>query len=1420
MSISETIGNSFADRLRDHLAPELLARLSAEGVLPPEIIAAECARLRADLAAIATYIPSAIVREQLIDPVPGRIMGDYWDGSVLFADLSGFTALSGTLSALGKQGAEEVSAIINSLFGAMLEEIHCYRGGLLKFGGDAITAFFDASTLGPLHALLACRAALAMQERMAAFAAIETRAGAFQLRLRIGVHSGRVFAAQVGDLDHIELVVTGRNINRVALAQEIAEPGEVVVSRESLRLLGAATGEERQAGFHLLRTLPPVVPPPMATRWGRKIGLGDMEDLLTLAGQIDALRLYLPRSLPRRFLATAGGGAEVGEFRPVTVLFANFFPFSMALDILGEDADIAAHVLNAYYRRAQEVIHRYGGIVNKVDMYTYGDKLMALFGAPVAHEDDPVRAARAALELRAALDQANAEIVGLLRPWQHLIEIDPHFLKQRVGINTGVVFAGKVGPTSRHEYTVMGQPVNLAARLMSAAEQGAVVLSPSARRAAERHVALRELAPVKLKGIAEPVPIAEALHPFEVAQESRHSLTRAALVGRATEQGRIIAEARAALGGSGRVVALVGEAGAGKSRLIEDALEQLVRLSGRREVPSFFPYSAECQSYDQSTPYAVVRELLRQFFHMGLANSQAAEAASVARRVQDLAPNLARFTPLLGDILGMPFEDTPLTAALTPEQRHDRAQELVEALLLAEARRQPLLLILDDIQWGDASSLDMLARLARAATQGALLILLGYRLEPPIAEPWRELAHCTRLEIRELSSTDSAALVQAVLRGAPPSGLEALIEKAQGNPFFIEEVVHGLIDSGVLEQHDGAWHLTRELDEAAIPGSIEGVITARLDRLEERSREVLQVASVIGRRFPYPVLSAVTPRDDLVARLRWLTEADLLLAEESDSSRGAVVAPSAVAAPLPAYLFKHALTRDVAYESILYARRRELHRRVAQQIEQLHPHRLDEQLALLARHYLLAEDWDPAFDYHLRAGRQAQSRHANREAITLYERALQIADFRLQIRDAQSAIIELNEQLGIIHALIGEYDAALARYQAALDQLQQQPGTPVDELVRLHHHIARVYEKRAEFETAFEWIERAMALAGASDSQELARCLLLGAGLHRRQGRYGQSLDWGARALRLAEQFDNLHDQAAAYKLLGGTYRNMGDNTRALDLTIRCIQLYEQTQELAGLADAHNDLANTYYDLGRLSAAHAHYEAGAEIKQAIGDIYGQAMIANNLGDLLRLQDNLDDAIKQYQHSLTIFEQLGSLYATGVLHMNLGATYLLRGDLSKAESHLRRSAELFEQAGAEDFLPELDRYLAELHLRRGDLARARLACEMSLTNAARLAARAEEGATRRTLGQILARAGDHASAWEELEQSLAILREAASPHEIARTLVALAALAPELGRRAAGQAALDEALPILRDVGAQRDSASAHEIVARHGYTLI
>ncbi|HEU4325340.1 MAG TPA: adenylate/guanylate cyclase domain-containing protein [Roseiflexaceae bacterium] len=1394
-----------AGRLRAYLPADIADQILAGQPLPPERLRAECARLRSELAAIASYIPSAIVREQIHRPAVGAVSGAFWDGSVLFADLSGFTALSERLSTLGKQGAEEISTIINSLFTALVEELDRYRGGLIKFGGDALTAFFDAGVLGDQHALLAGQAALAMQARMAAFDTVATRVGSFQLRLRVGVHSGRVFAAQVGDGEHVELVVTGQNINRVALAQEIAEVGEVVVSDTTLALLPGARTAPRADGFVLLAGLPPVAAPPPAGRWDWQADGDDRAALLGLVERVAALHPYLPCSLPRRFLEPSR--ADSGELRPVTVLFVNFYPFSAALDQLGDDADTAVRVLNAYYRRAQQVIHRYSGIVNKVDMSTHGDKLMALFGAPLAHEDDPERAVRAALDLRRALDEANAEIAALLG---QAAEADaPRFaLQQRVGINTGVVFAGRVGSESRHEYTVMGRAVNLAARLMASAADGRVVISPATRRAVERHVVLHDLPPVQLKGIAEPVALAEVQQIREVAREVRSSLARPPLVGRENEVARLMSEARVALGGSGRVFALVGDAGTGKTRLIEDALQRLVRLSHDGALPVFFVYAVECQSYEQNTPYAAARELLGQLFNL-IGEDGGRGARELLRRVADLAPEQARFAPLLRDLISLPIEDTPLTAGLSPQQRHDRALDLVEELLLAEARRQPLMMLIDDLHWADASSLELLERLARQAVAAPLLIVLGYRTEPAIAEPWRTLPHCVRIAVGELDTEGGAALLRALLRGEPPPELAGLIERAQGNPFFIEEVVRSLVESGALERGPQGWRLTRAPDELDLPDSIEGVITARLDRLEERSREVLQAASVIGRRFAYQVLTGILiQREDLPVRVRLLIDGELILPEELERDL--------------AYLFKHALTRDVAYGAILYARRRDLHRQVAQQITQLYADRLDDQLALLARHYLLAEDWPTAFDYHLRAGRYAQNRYANREAIELLERALHI-----RTRQAEQAgqppapdpqLVELHERLGVIHALIGEYDTALARYQAALELLRKQ-ASEAEELVRLHHHIARVYEKRAEFDTAFEWVERALALSGGGQSREAVRCLLLGAGLHRRQGRYAQALEWGERARALAEQIGSRREEAQAFKLLGGAYMGMGDNARALELLTHGLQLYEQVQDLDGLSYAHNDLANVYYNLGRLDEASKHYQAGSEIKQMIGDIYGQALIANNLGGVLKLQNQIDEAIQQYQRSLRIFDHLGSVYATGVLHMNLGAAYLLCNDPDCAETHLQQSAHLYEQAGAEDFLPELERYQAELQLKRGNLEDAQRMCSLAITTAVRLKAREEEGISRRVLGQILALKHDLNAAWHELIQSLEILRETASTLEQARTLAAMATVAPVLNRHKEGQSMLQEAVATFATIGARLDLDEIVIIAERHGYEL-
>ncbi|NJN66595.1 MAG: hypothetical protein HC884_07700 [Chloroflexaceae bacterium] len=552
-----------------YLPPGLAVRLSQLESQTAVARATLGDELRHELAACAAYIPSRLVHSHLAHPQPGRISGHLWHGSLVFADLSGFTEFCEKLSVLGKQGAEEVSGVVNRLFNALVADVLAYHGELLKFGGDALTAFFDAETLGLDHASAATLAALAMQASMAGFAALETRAGTFRLRLRVGVHSGQVFAAEVGSSHHIELVVTGADVNLVARAQKYAAPGEVIISSQTADLLREATLTARHDGFYQVTALPDITCSPPPRPFSTTVSNGT-EDLESLALRVAALRPYLVYRLPRRYLGDSA--AEIGEFRPVSVLFANFCDFSSLLTRFGEDMDLAAAALNAYFRRIQAAVHHYGGIVNKVDMYIHGDKLMALFGAPSANENDPLRAVSCAFDLDTALEEANTEIAALIPPAPAALpsEAIPR-LKQRIGINTGTVFAGRVGGGRRYEYTVMGPAVNLSFRLMEAASEGVILLSPATRAEVSRFVAVIDQTPIAIKGVADPIVPAHALKehggPISLGPTS---LPQVPLIGRDAEFSRLLKNAREALQGIGRVLAIVGEAGTGKTRLTEE----------------------------------------------------------------------------------------------------------------------------------------------------------------------------------------------------------------------------------------------------------------------------------------------------------------------------------------------------------------------------------------------------------------------------------------------------------------------------------------------------------------------------------------------------------------------------------------------------------------------------------------------------------------------------------------------------------------------------------------------------------------------------------------------------------------------------------------------------------------------------------
>jgi tetratricopeptide (TPR) repeat protein len=917
-----------------------------------------------------------------------------------------------------------------------------------------------------------------------------------------------------------------------------------------------------------------------------------------------------------------------------------------------------------------------------------------------------------------------------------------------------------------------------AANLAAAAESNTVLLSAAMRTAVEHQIdiratpdgsarALRARAPwAAMRAVAYPLAVRAAGSP---------------LVGRDAELARLISEAVLALRGSGRVLALVGAAGIGKTRLADTLVHHLTHTRTNDTAPGCTLCTSECQPDDQHAPYSALRGLLRGLLGLARDDVHTPERlhALCAERVGQLAPHLARFTPLLGDVLGGTLPETPLTRWLSSEQRRDRLQKLVIALFAGAAARKPLLCRLEQVHWADASSLEVLERLGQATADRPLLLLLCYRPSASLAEPWTELPATTRLLLRPLAPQHSAALLAGILGGTPPAEVAPLLERAGGNPLFLEELVQTLIRSGALardtRQH---WRLALPPDQIGLPSSIEGLLLDRLDWLDAPQHKVVQLAAVIGQRFERPLIRhAFGHSAPLEQQLAVLIDAHIIAPEPQ--------------VPEPAYHFRHNLLRDVVYAGIPPEHRRDLHRHVAHSLEGVYAGQLDDHLARLARHYLLAEEWAQAFAYHLAAGAQAQQQYANHDALGFLAAALELVP-RLKGADAPPlrALLEAYERTGELHTLLGTYDEAQATYLSALEHIRAAlasapvPDEPQARLlttaaIRMQRLLANVQERRADYESAFTWLGHGIAEATPHAPLELGRCYLLAGGIYQRRGQYTLALEWLQRGLDVIEQQDSRADLAHAYYALGGTYGKLGRTQEAIAAIEQSLRLYVELEHSAGQADAHNNLANVLAgSAGRWHEAIVHAEAALELKEAIGDAHGQAVLANNLGEHKRQLGDYAGALHYFGLALEQFTLLGSDYGMAALHLNMGAVSLSQGAHNDARTHLEQSHRLCEQTGSEEFLPELYRTYAALALREHQHDAALRHADESLRLAQRLDARAEEAATRQLRSQIWQALGKHTAAHDDLRQAHALFAAVGNQESAAQCLALLADIPDE------------------------------------------
>jgi predicted ATPase/class 3 adenylate cyclase len=1112
---------------------------------------------------------------------------------------------------------------------------------------------------------------------------------------------------------------------------------------------------------------------------------------------------------------------RTGERRSVTVMFADISGFTAMSEKL--DPESMRALINETFERLVPFIEQNGGTVEKF----IGDEIMAIFGAPVAHENDAERAVRTALAIMEALNAFNAE---------RNLNLGIH-----IGINTGPVIAGMLGTRKHQQYGVLGDTVNLAARLEDASERGQIFVGPDTYRLTAPLFDFRTLEPIRVKGKSQPVPIHQVtgakIRPGSVRGLELSGI-RSELIGRADQLSALIQSVERAAQGKGAIVGVLGEAGLGKSRLVAEARHASTQIPARW-------IEGRTLSFGQTISHWPFREIIRQA--AGIAEEDREDAAWDKLKIFSgalLADEHAEALPFLASLLALPIQPDYrerlqyLDADALGRQIFLSVRRVIEQMALAH----PLVLILEDLHWADQSSVDLLQYILPLVRTAPLLIVIptrpefqtpGGRLLGWLMQEYRE--DFTGLWLEPLSENQSAQLLHNLIaiESLPVRVRAMILDKAEGNPFYVEEVVRALIALNVLTRDPaaGKWQVTAQVDQVTIPDTIQGIIMARVDQLDEGLKEALRTAAVIGRTFPYRILRA-------------LNETDARLGEQLDELRQLELIREKSRTPELVFIFKHALTRDAIYESILLQKRRELHARIGQTIESVFPDRLEPFYSLLAHHFAQAEDWEKVQEYLLKAGDQASHMAADAEALAHYRQAIEVygrmrgekwdaldrAKLELKMAEAyfrRGEYSQASETLQRVLAVTGGVmpEALSAIRRGLIVEAARQfahwlmPRLFLRPLGRLTEAALKLRGRALEL---IAWIdvwnipERAaldtimlLNLAERNGADELEQIGAAGLGyMCASQGLHRLSKGYSERAIRLAEKgkqpagLAHAYNMAAAALMIAGKWEACMENYR------RAIKYYEITGNMRG-----KGLALTAYAIAR--RARSEYALSMELAKQILElgrngadaqvyswgIHGRGTIGWFNGSLPE-----EEAIGLINEAIGMYERMPDYSGMATALGNLGACYLQQGKLKKALQVLEQGKTLIAEHGVRAinatpvYNALADAYLSAAEKEENNaeknrwMARARAACAQAARHSG--IDRGGLPEAQYLQGRYAWLRGDKSAARRWWKRSLESAKRNGQPYDMAITYL-------EMGRRMNRQDCLLQAEVLFTKIGALR-----------------
>ena len=1049
---------------------------------------------------------------------------------------------------------------------------------------------------------------------------------------------------------------------------------------------------------------------------------------------------YTPKHLAEKILTTKA--ALEGERKQVTVLFADL---KDSLELLRDrDPEEARRILDPVLELMMEAVHHYEGTVNQV----MGDGIMALFGAPLAHEDHAVRACYAALRMQEKV-RRHAESPG---------PSPGPPVQIRIGLNSGEVVVRSIGNDLRTDYSAVGQTTHLAARMEQMAEPGSILATAATLRLAEGYVRVAHLGQQPIRGLEAAVDVYAIIGTGAARWRLEAAAARGFtdFVGRDAELAQLGLALESAAAGRGQAIGVVGEPGVGKSRLFHE-------LAQSNGMEGWLVLRTAATSYGKATAYQALVDFLRAYFQPDGPGDEPDLRESITARTLALDPKLAGVLPALFALLDVSGDDAPWRA-LAPPQRRQQTMDAVTQLLLAASRVQPVCLLFEDLHWIDSETQAFLDAFIDRLPTARILLLVNYR--PEYRHDWGGKTCYAQLRIDPLPARSAEELLRNLI-GDDPELAELkrlLIDRTHGNPFFLEESVRTLTENSVLVGERGRHRLGNAMPAILLPATVQAVLAARIDRLEPTDKRLLQCASVIGEHVPVVLLQAVTG----------LTETELR--DGLARLRAAEFLHDITLFSEPEYVFRHGLTRQVAYNSLLREQRCLLHARTVEAIEQLHPDRLSEHIERLAHHARRGELWDRAARYLRRAGAKAFAHSANREAAAWFEQALDVLADLPETPATQAETVEALLDLRNALTLLGQHERTL------------------------------------------QYLRKAQALAERlGDRRQLGRALSFEVNCHFLLGEHERAIDCAHRARLVAEELGDLRLRTVTDMYAGRAHLHRGDFQRAIEIFGGIVDTL--TGPLAhdhlGVpvlpsVFARSHLVEALVETGQFTASRRYADEALALGQSTNHPDTVLWAYHGAGIHHLARGEVAAATEAFQHAYSVCREHDMPVYRPRVSSELGVAWALGGRAVEALPMVQQAAEEAAGRGQTLSYSQVLLLLAQVYLLADRVAEAAEAATRALTHVRRQGERGHTAHALWVLGEITARQGRaHAARAEEYyEEAGALADELGMQPLRARCRWSLARLFGETGRPDRARPELQAACAGFRELGMTADLARA------------